>query len=196
MIRKNLFSESVAAISKAQVAAVSPFTQDLSNKLTEAEPPMETKAIVDKIVDVYGQRAGDIQRASTQPGFYSFVGTLEQAFSKQTPPLLGDYGKEEKDKLAALVAYAYFLCTKDKTKAPQVYSNFDDGKIVAAAILQKMSNDLKLGKLLGDESMNPRFKQALTLAICASVWKEKKKADEKPEYKLPPQAPQPPAEQK
>lgn len=185
-VSKGLFAESIQALSKESLIAASPYNKDLASKLVE--PAAETKALIDGIITTYGKYDSDIRlEAASQPGFFSFVNTVKEAFKAQKPPMLGDY-EDIQSKLASLVGYAYYLATKQSSASSEdkskllVYFDLDKAKQVATSILNHMGVDLRMRTLLDS---NPKFKDDLGLAICSSVFNEKKKAAETTANQLP-----------
>jgi hypothetical protein len=194
MIKKNLFLEAQTVLSKDRVMAISPYTSELAAKLITV--PSDTKEIVDTIVKISGEQEDNVDSsAATQPGFFSFVNAVDEALKKQQPPIFGDYSSET-PKLAALVAHAYYLASKkDKSSpeqaSPKVYHSFDAAQAASRDIINRMSNDLKLGYLF---TKHPEFKKAVGEAACAAVYKEKEKdkAAEATSFQMPPTATPPP----
>lgn len=205
MIKKNLLNEYYVAINKQKVLAADPYTADLAGKLSPTEPPVN-KGVADNITQVFGKQdvEGAFKDAASNDGFYSFVGTVKQAFQKSQPPILGSYEKSQQEnekptdppgKLAWLVGLAYYLeyvntmKNKPKDNNFRAVPDFKNAMRIAKKLIRRM---VSMG--LKTLDINVKFTSDVAAAICAVVWDKQKEEEgikDKPEAPKPEEAPLP-----
>jgi hypothetical protein len=199
VIKKSLLNEYYVSINKQKVLAADPYTSDLANKLTPVEPPVN-KGVADNITQVFGKQdvEGAFKDAASNDGFYSFVGTVKQAFQKAQPPILGSYEKSAQEnekptdppgKLAWLVGLAYYLeyvntmKNNPKDNNFRAVPDFKNAMRIAKKLIRRM---VSMG--LKTLDINVKFTSDVAAAVCAVVWDKqkeeegiKKKEEPKPE---------------
>ena len=213
MIKGNLFQEANIAINKQKVIASDPYTAGLANKLIPTQPPMN-KGVADNITLIFGKQDGEgsFNDAASNDGFYSFVGTVRQAFQNSQPPILGRYEKAEQEnekptdppgKLAWLVGLAYYLeyvktmKNKPKDNNFRAVPNYKNAMRISKKLIRRL---VSMG--LKTLDINVKFTSDVASAVCAVVWDKQKeeegksKSAKKQPYEAKPTAPPqaPPAE--
>ena len=201
MLKNNLFQEATIAINKQKVIAANPYVIGLSNKLTPLIPPIN-KGVADNITLVFGKQdnEGAFNDAASNDGFYSFVGTVKQAFQNAQPPILGRYEESEQQnekptdppgKLAWLVGLAYYLeyvhtmKNKPKDNNFRATPNYKNAMRIAKKLVRRL---VSLG--LKTLDINAKFTSDMASAVCAVVWdKEKDEASKSKSSQKEPYAP-------
>ena len=176
-IKRSLFSESIAALSRESLNAASPYKDPNSSLVSELQKDtMADKYVCSIIISAYNKYASIITLDMSSEHLYpQFSAIVLSAFKNKNIQLLMDY-EDIQRKLSDLVALSYYKAVgPEKRSNFSIYSSDQTAKQVAEAILNRLKLMLP-AKLFTDVN----FTKKLELAIATSVYYEKKEVAKTP----------------